>query len=56
MKSRINKCIISSVENYTRVLKDVDLQKNIERIVKKSIIAFKSVLIETYIYIIFFIN
>ena len=42
MKSRINKCITSSVENYTRVLKDVDLQKNIERIVKKSIIAFKS--------------
>tara|TARA_B110000116_G_scaffold239558_1_gene227062 strand:- start:73 stop:654 length:582 start_codon:yes stop_codon:yes gene_type:complete len=42
MKSRINKCIASSVENYTKVLKDVDLQENIEKIVKKSIVAFKS--------------
>tara|TARA_X000000368_G_C23040298_1_gene716547 strand:+ start:1866 stop:2447 length:582 start_codon:yes stop_codon:yes gene_type:complete len=42
MKSRINKCIASSVENYTEVLKDIDLQENIERIVKKSIVAFKS--------------
>jgi D-sedoheptulose 7-phosphate isomerase len=42
MKSRINKCITSSVENYTRVLKDVNLQENIEEIVKKSIVAFKS--------------
>ena len=42
MKSRINKCIASSVESYTRVLKDVNLQENIEKIVKKSIAAFKS--------------
>ena len=42
MKSRINKCIASSVENHTRVLKDVNLQENIEKIVKKSIAAFKS--------------
>ena len=42
MKNRINKCITSSVENYTRVLKDVNLQENIEEIVKKSIVAFKS--------------
>ena len=42
MKSRINKCIASSVENYTRVLKDVNLQENIEKIVKQSIVAFKS--------------
>jgi len=42
MKSRINKCITSSVENYTRVLKDANLKENIEEIVKKSIVAFKS--------------
>ena len=42
MKSRINKCITSSVENYTRVLKDANLKENIEEIVKKSIAAFKS--------------
>jgi D-sedoheptulose 7-phosphate isomerase len=42
MKSRINKCIASSVESHTRVLKDVNLQENIEKIVKKSIAAFKS--------------
>ena len=41
MKSRINKCIASSVESHTRVLKDVNLQENIEKIVKKSIAAFK---------------
>ena len=41
MKSRINKCVESSVESFTRVLKDDCLQKNIEKIVKKSIIAFK---------------
>lgn len=41
MKSRINKCIESSVESFTRVLKDDYLQENIEKIVKKSIIAFK---------------
>ena len=42
MKSRINKCIASSVESYIRVLKDVNLQENIEKIVRKSIVAFKS--------------
>ena len=42
MKSRINKCIASSVESHTRVLKDVNLQENIEKIVRKSIVAFKS--------------
>jgi len=42
MKSRINKCITSSVESYIRVLKDVNLQENIEKIVRKSIVAFKS--------------
>jgi D-sedoheptulose 7-phosphate isomerase len=42
MKSRINKCIASSVESSIRVLKDVNLQENIEKIVRKSIVAFKS--------------
>jgi len=41
MKSRINKCIKSSVENYTRVLQDDILQENIQKIVIKSIAAFK---------------
>jgi D-sedoheptulose 7-phosphate isomerase len=42
MKSRINKCISSSVENYQRVLSDKILQKNIENIVIKSVEAFKN--------------
>jgi len=41
MKSRINKCIKSSVENYTRVLQDDILQENIQKIAIKSIAAFK---------------
>jgi D-sedoheptulose 7-phosphate isomerase len=41
MKSRINKCIESSVENYTRVLQDDILQKKIQKIVIKSIAAFR---------------
>ena len=41
MKSRINSCIKSSVENYTRVLNDKNLQANIEKIVEFSVKAFK---------------
>ena len=41
MKSRINSCIKSSVENYTRVLNDKYLQANIEKIIVLSIKAFK---------------
>ena len=41
MKSRINKCIESSVENYTHVLQDDILQKKIQKIVIKSIAAFR---------------
>ena len=41
MKSRINKCIKSSVENYTRVLQDDVLQEKIQKIVIKSIAAFR---------------
>ncbi len=41
MKSRINKCIKSSVESYTRVLQDDILQERIQKIVIKSIAAFK---------------
>ena len=42
MKSRIKSSIKSSVENYTRVLNDANLQINIERIVTNSIEAFKN--------------
>ena len=41
MKSRINKCIKSAVENYTHVLQDDILQERIQKIVIKSIAAFK---------------
>ena len=41
MKSRINKCIKSSVESYTRVLQDDILQERIQKIVIKSIAAFR---------------
>ena len=41
MKSRINSCIKSSVDNYTRVLNDKNLQANIEKIVEFSVKAFK---------------
>jgi len=42
MKSRINKCISNSVENYQRVLNDEILQENIENIVVKSVDAFRN--------------
>ena len=42
MKSRINKCIKSSLENYTRVLQDDVLQENIQKIVNESIVAFRA--------------
>ena len=41
MKSRINKCIKSAVENYTHVLQDDILQEKIQKIAIKSIAAFK---------------
>jgi len=41
MKSRINKCIKSAVENYTHVLQNDILQEKIQEIVIKSIAAFK---------------
>ena len=41
MKSRINKCIKSSVENYTSILQDDSLQERIQKIVIKSIAAFR---------------
>ncbi len=41
MKSRIIKCISSSVDNYKRVLNDKNIQENIEKIVMVSKNAFK---------------
>ena len=41
MKSRINKYIKSSIENYTRVLQDDILQEKIQEIAIKTIAAFK---------------
>lgn len=41
MKSRISKCIKSSVENYTRILQDDILQEKIQKIAIKSIAAFR---------------
>ena len=41
MKSRIKECISSSVENYTCVLNDQNLQANIEKIIALSVKAFK---------------
>lgn len=41
MKSRIINCISSSVDNYTRLLHDVNLQENIEKIVIASKKAFE---------------
>jgi len=40
MRSRINKCIKSAVENYTHVLQDDILQEKIQKISIKSIAAF----------------
>ena len=42
MKSRIKKCISSSVDNYTRVLNDKNLQENIEKIIMLGVKAFKA--------------
>jgi len=42
MKSRINRIISNSVENYQRVLNDEILQENIENIVVKSVEAFRN--------------
>jgi len=41
MKSKINKCIQSAVENYTSILHDDVLQENIQKIVTASITAFR---------------
>jgi len=41
MRSRIKKCISSSVENYTLVLNDKNLQKNLQKIIVLSVKAFK---------------
>ena len=41
MKSRIKKCISSSVENYNRVLNDKNFQENIEKIIVLCVKAFK---------------
>jgi len=41
MKSRINKCVESAVENYTSILHDDVLQENIQKIVTASISAFR---------------
>tara|TARA_B100001250_G_scaffold75328_1_gene61621 strand:+ start:2255 stop:2836 length:582 start_codon:yes stop_codon:yes gene_type:complete len=41
MKSRIIKCISSSVDNYTSILNDKNIQENIEKIIKLSTKAFQ---------------
>ena len=42
MKSRIEKCMISAVENYTSVFQNDNLKANIQQIITKSVIAFQS--------------
>jgi D-sedoheptulose 7-phosphate isomerase len=42
MRSKIKNCISSSVENFTRVLDDDNLQENLERIVGLSVEAYKN--------------
>ncbi|MEC9209676.1 MAG: SIS domain-containing protein [Bacteroidota bacterium] len=42
MKSRIKRCILSSVDNYTRILNDKNLQENMENIIMLGIKAFKA--------------
>jgi len=42
MKSRIEKCMKSAVENYTSVFQNGILKANIQQIVAKSVIAFQS--------------
>jgi len=41
MKSRINKSILDSVENYNRILHNEDICKNIEEIISVSVKAFR---------------
>ena len=41
MKSRINKSILDSVENYNRILHDKDICENIEKIISVSVKAFR---------------
>ena len=42
MKSRIEKCMISAVENYTSVFQNDNLKANIQQIVTESVTAFKA--------------
>jgi len=42
MKSRIEKCMISAVENYTSVFQNNNLKANIQQIIAKSVTAFRS--------------
>ena len=42
MKARIRKCISSSVENYTCILNDKNIQANIEKVIALSVKAFKN--------------
>ena len=42
MRCKIKNCISSSVENFTRVLNDDNLQENLERIVGLSVEAYKN--------------
>ena len=42
MKSRIEKCMKSAVENYTSVFQNDNLKANIQKIVTKSVTAFQS--------------
>ena len=41
MRTRIKKCIVSSVDNYTYLLNDKNIHKDIEKIIDLSINAFK---------------
>jgi D-sedoheptulose 7-phosphate isomerase len=41
MKSKIKECISSSVDNYTRILNDKNIQENIDKIIMLSVKAFK---------------
>ena len=41
MKSKIKECISSSVDNYTRILNDENIQENIDKIIMLSVKAFK---------------
>jgi len=42
MKSKIEKCMISAIENYTSVFQNDDLKANIQKIVAGSVNAFQS--------------